>query len=85
MIELAQRHGWTDQPAAGLARLILGAMLAWQMRVEEAEPLIRRAEGTVRAEAKPMAAMMVYFNRALLELGRGGHARHWPRSAPRSG
>ena len=31
-IELAERHGWADEPAAGLAYVILGAMLAWQMR-----------------------------------------------------
>jgi len=74
VIELAQRHGWTDEPAAGLTHAVLGSMLAWQMRLLEAEPLIRRAERTVRAEAQPMAAMQVYFNRALLELGRGGNA-----------
>jgi LuxR family maltose regulon positive regulatory protein len=74
VIELAQQHGWTDELAAGLAHVTLGGMLAWQMRLDEAEPLIRRAERTVRAEAQPMAAMQVYFNRALLELGRGGNA-----------
>ena len=31
-IELAERHGWTDEPAVGLAYVMLGAMLAWQMR-----------------------------------------------------
>jgi LuxR family maltose regulon positive regulatory protein len=74
VIELARQHGWTDELAVGLAHVTLGGMLAWQMRLEEAEPLIRRAELAVRAEAQPMAAMQVYFNRALLELGRGGNA-----------
>ena len=74
VIELARRHGWTDEQAAGLAYVILGAISAWQMRLQEAEPFIRRAERTIRAEAQPMAAMEVYFNRALLELGRGGNA-----------
>ena len=74
VIELARRHGWTDELAAGLAYVILGAISAWQMRLQEAEPFIRRAERTIRAEAQPMAAMQVYFNRALLELGRGGNA-----------
>ena len=27
-IEVAERHGWADEPAAGLAYVILGAMLA---------------------------------------------------------
>jgi LuxR family maltose regulon positive regulatory protein len=74
VIELAEQHGWTDELAAGLAYVTLGGMLAWQMRLEEAEPLIRRAECAVRAEAQPLAAMQVYFNRALLELGRGRNA-----------
>ena len=74
MIELARRHGWTDELAACLAYVILGAISAWQMRLQEAEPMIRRAERTIRAEAQPMAAMQVCFNRALLELGRGGNA-----------
>jgi LuxR family transcriptional regulator, maltose regulon positive regulatory protein len=74
VIELARRHGWTEELAAGLAYVVLGAISAWQMRLQEAEPLIRRAERTVRAEAQPMAGMEVYFNRALLELGRGRNA-----------
>src|SRR5262249_12545401 len=49
-IELARRHGWADEPAAGLAYVILGAMLAWQMRPGEAEPWVQRAERVLRAE-----------------------------------
>ena len=37
-IELARRHGWTDEPTAGTAYVMLGAALAWQGRAEEAEP-----------------------------------------------
>jgi len=37
-IELARRHGWTDDPAFGVACAILGAMLATQGRPDEAEP-----------------------------------------------
>ena len=37
-IELARRHGWTDEPTAGTAYVMLGAALAWQGRIEEAEP-----------------------------------------------
>ena len=56
-VELAERHGWTDEPAAGTAYVTLAAALAWQGRPEEAEPWIQRAERTVRAEAEPAAAM----------------------------
>jgi LuxR family maltose regulon positive regulatory protein len=70
-IELAKGHGWTDDPAAGAAYMTIGAVLTWQGRLAEAEPWLQRAELTVRAEAQPVAAMGLYFNRAALELGRG--------------
>ena len=54
-IELAEQHGWTDEPAAGTAYVVLGAVLVWQGRPEEAEPWVQRAERTVRAEAEPAA------------------------------
>jgi LuxR family transcriptional regulator, maltose regulon positive regulatory protein len=73
-IELAERHGWTDEPAAATAYMTLGAVLTWQGALEEAEPWIQRAERTVRAEAQTVAGMGVCFYRALLELGRGRDA-----------
>src|SRR5262249_37330749 len=59
-IELAQRHGWADEPAAGLTYVILGAMLAWQMRQAEAEPWVQRAERGLRAETGPPAGLGMY-------------------------
>lgn len=38
VIELARRHGWTDELAVGLAYVILGAVLAWQMRLRKQSP-----------------------------------------------
>ena len=73
-IELAERHGWTDEPAAGIAYVILGAVLAWQGRPEEAEPWVQRAERTLRAEAEPAAGLAVRYVRGLLELARGRDA-----------
>jgi LuxR family transcriptional regulator, maltose regulon positive regulatory protein len=70
-IELAERHGWTDEPAAGTAYVMLGGALVWQGRLEEAEPWVQRAERTVRAEAEPADAVAVYYVRGLLELARG--------------
>jgi LuxR family maltose regulon positive regulatory protein len=70
-IELAERHGWTDEPTAGTAYVMLGAVLAWQGRVEEAEPWVERAERTLRAESEPAAGMAVYHVRGVLELVRG--------------
>jgi LuxR family transcriptional regulator, maltose regulon positive regulatory protein len=73
-IELARRHGWADEPAAGLASVILGAMLAWQMRPGEAEPWVQRAERVLRAETEPAAVLGMHRARGVLELARGRDA-----------
>jgi LuxR family transcriptional regulator, maltose regulon positive regulatory protein len=70
-IELAQRHGWTDEPAVGIAYISLAAGLIWRRRLEEAADWVRRAERTLRAEAEPMTAIAIRYVRALLELARG--------------
>jgi len=70
-IELAERHGWTDEPATGIACLNHGAVLAWQGRLEEAGPWVQRAGRVLRAEAEPAAVLGVHYTRGLLELGRG--------------
>ena len=73
-IELARQHGWTDEPPAGIAYMILATVLARQGRLEEAESWIQRAERTVRAEAEPAAGLAVCYIRGLLELARGRDA-----------
>jgi len=73
-IELAERHGWTDEPVAGLAYVILGAILAWQMRPEEAEFWVQRAERVLRAETEPAAVLGMHRARGMLELARGRDA-----------
>ncbi|MDX6415872.1 MAG: LuxR family transcriptional regulator, maltose regulon positive regulatory protein [Trebonia sp.] len=70
-IELARRHGWTDDPLAGDAYLALGAALLWRGRLEEAEPWIQRAERAVREEAEPAAALDLHWVRGQFELARG--------------
>ena len=70
-IELARRHGWTDEPAAGIAYISLAAGLIWRRRHEEAADWVRRAERTLRAEAEPITAIAIRYVRALLELARG--------------
>jgi LuxR family maltose regulon positive regulatory protein len=73
-VELAQRHGWSNEPAAGIASVVVGYVLEWQGRFEEAEPWIQRAERTLRAEAEPAQGLGIRLNRGLLELGRGRDA-----------
>jgi LuxR family transcriptional regulator, maltose regulon positive regulatory protein len=67
-IELAERHGWADEPTAGTAYVMLGAVLAWQGRAEEAEPWVERAERTVRMETELAAGMAVRHVRGVLDL-----------------
>ena len=73
-VELAERHGWADEQAAGLAYVILGAMLAWQMRPGEAGPWVQRAERVLRAETEPAAVLGMHRARGVLELARGRDA-----------
>jgi len=73
-VELAQRHGWSDEPAAGIASGVVGYVLTGQGRFEEAEPWIQRAERTLRAEVEPAQAVGVRLVRGLLEFGRGRDA-----------
>jgi LuxR family maltose regulon positive regulatory protein len=70
-IELAGRHGWTDDPLTGDAYLMLGAALVWRGRLEEAEPWIQRAERASKAEAEPAAALALRYVRAHFELASG--------------
>jgi LuxR family maltose regulon positive regulatory protein len=70
-VELARRHGWTDEMAAGCAYAALAADPIWRGRPEEAEAWVQRAERTIRAEAEPALALMVYHLRGTLELARG--------------
>jgi LuxR family transcriptional regulator, maltose regulon positive regulatory protein len=73
-IELAERHGWTDDPAAGVACVSLGSVLAWQGRPEEAEPWLGRAERTLREEPEPAAVVALHIVRGELELARNRDA-----------
>ncbi|MGH9106121.1 MAG: LuxR C-terminal-related transcriptional regulator, partial [Acidimicrobiales bacterium] len=70
-VELARRHGWGDEPAFGVACMVLGAVLVWQGQLEEAESWVQRAERTLRAETHPVLGLSVRSLRGLLELARG--------------
>ena len=70
-VELAERHGWGEEPLAGVAYAQLGIVLLYQGRLEEAEPWLERAERTLRTEVEPAAGMSLHDARAVLELARG--------------
>jgi LuxR family maltose regulon positive regulatory protein len=73
-VELARRHGWTDESAAGHAYQTLANVLAWRGRPEEAEGWLERADRTLRLGAEPATSLAVYYVRGLLELTRGREA-----------
>jgi LuxR family transcriptional regulator, maltose regulon positive regulatory protein len=73
-IELAERHGWGEEPLAGMACAELGIVLLDQGRLDDAEPWLERAECTLRAEVEPAAGMSLRYARAVLDLARGRHA-----------
>ena len=70
-IDLAERHGWTDDLFASFASMTLGAAMAWQGRLDRAEAWVQSAERIFRAEANPASAMGGQYVRGQLELGRG--------------
>ena len=70
-IELAERHGWGEEPLAGMAYVQLGIALLDQGRLEEAEPWLERAERTLRPQAEPAAGISLRYARAALEQARG--------------
>jgi len=73
-VDVARRHGWTDDPPAGIAHLVLATVQAWQGLPEDAELSVQRAERTIRMEADPQAGVAVLYIRALVELMRGQDA-----------
>jgi LuxR family maltose regulon positive regulatory protein len=72
-IELARRHGWSDEPIALIPYIVLASTLVWQGRLEEAEPWLEHAERVVQTDTEPPVAMMLYLARGLLETARGRH------------
>src|SRR5580698_2213529 len=72
-IELANQHGWADEPIAGVAYLALGVAMVAQGRIEEAERALGRAERTVRTEVEPAAGMRLHGGRGMLEFATGRH------------
>jgi LuxR family maltose regulon positive regulatory protein len=73
-VELAERHGWTDEPTTAFASLTVANVLTWQGQLKEAEPWVQRAERTLRAEAEPAVGLLIRWARGVLELARGRDA-----------
>jgi LuxR family maltose regulon positive regulatory protein len=72
--ELARQHGWTEEPTVAVAYLTLGVTRVWQMRLEEAEPLLDQAELALRPEVQPAAGLVLRQARGMLALAQGRDA-----------
>ena len=73
-IELAQRHGWADDPVTGVAYAIHGIALVVQGRLEQAESWLQHAERTRLPWVSPAGGLMLYVMRGLLESANGDDA-----------
>jgi len=74
-VELAERHGWTDDPALGVASTILALVLVGQARQDEAEAWVQRGERTITAEtAQPAMFAGIRYARGVVEMARDHHA-----------
>lgn len=74
-IQLAEHHGWSDEPIVSVAYLTLGTVKLWQGRLDEAQTWLERAEHALCAEFEPAPRMLLEQNRSLLELARGRDAK----------
>ena len=73
-VELAEQHGWTGDPAAGVACMVVAVVLVWQGQPDAAEPWVQRAERTLTADTQPAAVLGVLIIRGTLELERDRNA-----------
>jgi LuxR family maltose regulon positive regulatory protein len=66
--ELAERHGWTEDPAVAVAYLTLATTRVWHLRLAEAEQLLDQAERALRAQVQPAAGLLLGQARGMLAL-----------------
>ena len=70
-VELAERHGWGEEPLAGIAYTVLGSVQLHQGQLADAEPWLERAQHALPTEVEPAAGMSLQYARAVLEMARG--------------
>ena len=70
-IDLAGRHGWTEEPVAGIAYLAHGMAMVAQGRLADGKRSLEQAERTLRTELEPAAGMRLLSARGLLDMASG--------------
>jgi MalT-like TPR region len=73
-IQLAQRHGWGEEPITGVAYTVLAGAMVAHARLDEADGWFARAGATLRPEGRRAAGLLLHYARGHLELVRGRDA-----------
>jgi LuxR family maltose regulon positive regulatory protein len=73
-IELAQQHGWSDEPFVAVAYTVLGGAMVSQGRLAEAERWLGHAARILQPAVEPAVGMHLHYARGGLEMARGRHA-----------
>jgi LuxR family transcriptional regulator, maltose regulon positive regulatory protein len=73
-IELARRHGWSEEPVVTRAYLIVAVVRCWQARWQEADEWQEFASRSLRAEMDLRTSVAFYLIRGELALFRGRYA-----------
>ncbi len=70
-IELARRHGWSEEPLIAIAYPMLAGSLLWQGELDEAERWLMEGEYALQSEVEPTTGMLFHLVRGFLEIARG--------------
>jgi LuxR family transcriptional regulator, maltose regulon positive regulatory protein len=70
-IELARRHGLSEEPLVAIAYPTLAGSLIWQGELDEAERWLKEGERALSSAAEPLTRMLLQLARGYLEIARG--------------
>jgi LuxR family maltose regulon positive regulatory protein len=73
-IELARRHGWSEEPVVTRAYLIAAVVRCWQARWQDADEWQDLASRSLRAEMDPRTSVAFYLIQGELALFRGHYS-----------
>ena len=70
-IELAERHGWVEEPVAAAAYVVQGALYLWNGQLDEGEVCLGRAERTLQADLEPAVGVLFHLSACALAVAQG--------------
>jgi len=71
VVELADQHGWGEDPITAVAYTILAGTLIAQGRMDEVEPWFARAERALNTYPAPIVDTYLHYARGMYALARG--------------